>query len=345
MKIQSCETVTASVNFEGVMPGTHVVLRLRTDAGIEGVSYVSRVNARNSKPLKWLIEAMVESAIGMDATDTDSLYAHLYKPLLGAPLSGLELRAASAIDVAAWDIKGKALDQPVYRLLGGTRDRVPISANWRLMPGGPHDELAAHIRNLRSRGFGSLKCPVGLVALDAAIEHVRFVRECAGPDVKIIVDGNFRWTVEEALHFARATEEYDLYWIEDPVAYHDYDGLKHITDNIRQATCAGEVFQQPHEFRWLLERECSDYVMIDQDLGFTGVLRVARMAAAYGRPVVNHLAPEVLSHAIAAAPNGLIVGLVPWGQPLFAERMKVENGELAMPEAPGFGLTLDETVL
>lgn len=85
--------------------------------------------------------------------------------------------------------------------------------------------------------------------------------------------------------------------------------------------------------------------MIDQDLGFTGVLRVARMAAEYGRPVVNHLAPEVLSHAIAAAPNGLIVGLVPWAQPLFLERMKIEKGELAMPEAPGFGLTLDESAL
>ena len=345
MKIQSCETVVASVNFEGVMPGTHIVLRLRTDTGIEGLSYVSRVNSRNSKPLKWLIETMVESAIGMDATDTELLYAHLYKPLLGAPLSGLELRAASAIDVAAWDIKGKALGQPVYRLIGGTRDRVPISANWRLMPGGARDELAAHIRNLQGRGFEALKCPVGLVALDVAIEHVRFVRECAEPGVKIIVDGNFRWTVEEALRFARATEECDLYWIEDPVAYHDYDGLKHITDNISQSTCAGEVFQQPHEFRWLLERECSDYVMIDQDLGLTGFLRVAQIAAEHGRPVVNHLAPEVLSHALAAASNGLIVGLVPWGQPLFVDRMTVENGELVMPQAPGLGLTLDGAVL
>jgi L-alanine-DL-glutamate epimerase-like enolase superfamily enzyme len=345
MKIQSGETVAVSVNFEGVMPATHIVLRLRTDTGIEGVSYVSRVNARTQQPLRLLIDATIASVIGMDATDTDLLYAHLYKPMLGAPVSGLELRAASAIDVAAWDIKGKAAGKPVYRLLGGTRDRVPISANWRLMPGSARDDLAAHIANLRSRGFNALKCPVGLVALDAAIEHVRFVRACAGPNVKIIVDGNFRWTVEEALRFARATEECDLYWIEDPVAYHDYDGLKHITDNISQSTCAGEVFQQPHEFRWLLERECSDYVMIDQDLGLTGFLRVAQMAAEHGRPVVNHLAPEVLSHAIAAASNGLIVGLVPWGQPLFVDRMTVENGELVMPQAPGLGLTLDQAVL
>src|SRR5262245_22851438 len=145
MKIQSGETQAVSVNFEGVMPGTHIVLRLRSDTGIEGVSYVSRVNARNQQPLKLLIDAMVASVIGMDATDTDALYTHLYKPMLGAPVSGLELRAASAIDVAAWDIKGKALGQPVYRLLGGARDRVPISANWRLMPGGAREIGRAHV--------------------------------------------------------------------------------------------------------------------------------------------------------------------------------------------------------
>ncbi len=135
--------------------------------------------------------------------------------------------------------------------------------------------------------------------------------------------------------FAGETEQYDLYWIEDPVAYHDYDGLKRITDRISQATCAGEVFQQPHEFRWLLERQCSDYVMIDQDLGLTGFFNVARMAGEHGRPVVNHLAPEVLSHAIAAVPNGLIVGLVPWGQPLFAEPLRIENGELRHARGAG----------
>ena len=346
MKIQSCETIALRVNFEGVMPGTHIVLRLRTDEGLEGVSYVSRVNPQNMKPLKLLIEAMVEGLAGQDPTDTETIYARLFRTGFGgAPVSGLELRAASAIDVAAWDIKGKALGQPVYKLMGGAHDRLPISANWRLMPGPSPDDLAAHIGNLLARGFKAVKCPVGLADLDTAIEHVRFVRQCTGPDVKIIVDGGFRWTVKEALHFAKETEECELYWIEDPVAYHDFEGLKLVTESIKQRTCAGEVFQHPHEFRRLIDGRCSDNVMIDQDLGLTGFLKVAHMAGIHGCPVINHLAPEVLSHAIAAVPNGLIVGLVPWGQPLFTEAMKVEDGELVMPQAPGLGLTLDEDVL
>lgn len=333
------------MNFEGVMPGTHIVLRLRTEEGVEGISYISRVTPQTSKPLQLLIESMVASLQGEDATHTEAIYARLYKGPMGAPVSGLELRAASAIDVACWDIKGKALGIPVYKLMGGARDRLPISANWRLMPGPPPEAVASHLENLLQRGFRAVKCPVGFAPLDDAIDHVRLVRQCVGPNIKIIVDGNFRWTVKEALHFARETEECNLYWLEDPVASHDFEGLKQITDSIKQRTCAGEVFQHLHEFRWLLERKCSNNVMIDQDLGLTGFLEVAHMAEAYGCPVINHLAPEVLSHALAAVPNGLIVGLVPWAQPLFTEPMRVDNGDLLMPAAPGLGLTLDEEVL
>jgi len=345
MRIRSHETIAVRVNFEGVMPGTHIVLRLRTDEGLEGISYISRVNAQNAKPLQQLIAGMLESLGDQDPTNTEQVYAKLFRTDYGGyPVSGLELRAASAIEVACWDLKGKALNQPVYKLMGGFRDRLPISANWALTPG-PRDKIAKHLEDVLGRSFKAVKCPVGMADLDTAIEHVKFVRRCVGPDVKIIVDGGFRWSVKEALHFARVMEEDDLYWIEDPVAFHDYESLKQVTDSIKQRVCAGEVFQHPHQFRRLIEERCSDNVMIDQDLGLTGFLHVGHMAGIYGRPVINHLAPEVLSHAIAAVPNGLIVGLVPWGQPLFTEAMRVEDGELVMPAGPGLGLTLDEDVL
>jgi L-alanine-DL-glutamate epimerase-like enolase superfamily enzyme len=345
MKITGCETAAVRVNFESVMPGTHIVLRLRTAEGVEGVSYVSRVNVRNLKPLRLLIEHFAASVVGQDATDIPALCRQLYQPALGAPVAGLELRAASAVEIAAWDIRGKTLQQPVHRLLGGTRTQVPVSANWQLMPGQDPTVLEAHIGNLIERGFQAMKCPVGRSPLDQAIAHVRHVRRCAGPAVKIIVDGNFAWSVEQALQFARATEDCGLYWVEDPVAPHDLAGLKQVTDTIAQRTCAGEVFQHLHEFRALIDGRCSRNVMIDQDIGLTGFMQVAGMAEAAGCPVVNHLAPEVLLHGVAAAPNGLIVGLVPWAQPLFAEPLRVKDGLLTLPQTPGLGLTLDEDVL
>lgn len=345
MKITGCETHAVTVNFEGAMSGTHVVLRLRTDQGIEGVSYVSRVGPRNIRAMALVMEAMVESLAGLDPSNTEDIYRKLFGSSLGAPVSGLELRAASAIDVACWDLKGKAVGQPVFKLMGGFRDRLPISANWALMPGGPKDKLQAHLENLMSRGFKAVKAPCGFATIAASVDHVKFIRAVVGPDVKIIVDLNFQHTPKSALRFARETEGVDLYWIEDPVAFHDYDGMAEVRAGSKQNITAGEVYQFQHEFKWLLEKRGSDNVMIDQDLGLTGFLKVAHMAQAYGCPVVNHLAPEALSHPIAAVPNGLIVGLVPWGQPLFQEQMVVEDGNLVMPSAPGLGLTLDEDVL
>lgn len=345
MKITGCETIAVHVDFEGAMAGTHVVLRLRTDEGVEGISYVSRITPRTMKPMCLLIEGLVESLVGQDPADVEAIYRRLYGTRLGAPVAGLELRAASAIDVACWDLKGKAAGLPVHKLMGGFRDRLPISANWGLMPGPPRDAIARHLENLLARGFRAVKCPLGFATIPDAIDHVRFVRECLGPDMKIIVDGNFAWTLKQALHFARETEALDLYWIEDPVAYHDYPGMRAVTEGAQQRITCGEVYQHIHEFRWLLEGRCADNVMIDQDLGLTGFLKVAHMAESHGCPVINHLAPEVLSQAIAAVPNGLIVGLVPWGQPLFTEPMKVENGDLVMPSGLGLGLSLDEDVL
>jgi len=345
MKIHSAETLAVRVDFEGAIAGTHIVLRLRTVEGPEGISYVSRVTPRTLKPLSLLIEAMAQSLIDGDPIDSEAIYAKLYAPVLGAEPAGLELRAASAVDVAVWDLRGKALGQPLHRLMGGFRPRVPISANWGLMPGPSPDKIARHVERLLARGFRVLKCPVGLVDLHTAVTHVKLVRQCAGPDIRIIVDGNFGWSVKDAIRFARETEDCDLYWIEDPVSSHDLAGLKRVTDAIAQKTCGGEVFQHRHEFRALLDGRCCDQVMIDQDLGLTGFLQVAQMAAGHGRAVVNHLAPETLSHPIAALPNGLMVGLVPWAQPLFTEPMRIEDGELVMPQTPGLGLTLNEEVL
>lgn len=344
MKITGCRVDAVEVNFEGVMPGRHITLRLETDEGLTGLAYVSRVTPANMRALSLLVDAMVGRVTGDDPTMVEAIHKKLYSSFLGAPLTGLELRAASAVDVACWDLAGKARDLPVWKLAGGYRRRVPISANWNLMPG-PKDKIAKHLEDVIARGFRAVKAPCGLAPLEAAIEHVRFIRECVGPDIRIIVDGNFQWGTRDAIRFARETEDLDLFWIEDPVASHDYEAMRQVTDAVSQRTCAGEVFQHKHEFARLLEGRCSDYVMIDQDLGLTGFLKVAHMAEAYGRQVVNHLAPEALSQGIAAVPNGLIVGLVPWGQPLFTEQMRIEDGDLVLPDTPGLGLEFDENVL
>lgn len=346
MKITGLQTHAVTVDFEGKMKGTHVVMRLRTDQGLEGISYVSRFFSPGMiRPTILVMEALVEKIIGMDPNDTEAIYRKLYGPGLGAPVTGMELRAASAIDVACWDLKGKALGLPVWKLAGGFRGRMPVSANWGLMPGPEKDWVAKHLEGILALGFKAVKAPCGFATIEKSVEHVTHIREVVGPDVKIIVDCNFQFGQRDAIRFARETEELNLYWIEDPVAYSDYAGMREVTASVKQRICAGEVFQHPHQFARLFEERCSDFAMIDQDLGLTGFFKVAHMAETYGIPVVNHLASEVLAQGLAAVPNGLIVGLVPWAQPMFTERMVIDGGELVMSDRPGLGLELDENVM
>ncbi|HWO74010.1 MAG TPA: mandelate racemase/muconate lactonizing enzyme family protein [Dehalococcoidia bacterium] len=339
MKIVGHQTHVVRVTYEETVRGTHVVLRLRTDDGIEGISYVSRIAADSLRLVVLMIESRVQQVIGQDPMATEALYERLFRNA-----SGLELRAASAIDVALWDIRGKALGQPVYKLLGGFRDRVPVSANWGMQFGATAEGLAK-ARELVGRGFAGLKFQVGALTPDEAVRQFRALRQEIGSDVKLIVDANQRWSFKQALVMGRAIAEYDPYWIEDPLVHWDYAGLRQVREALPcQITC-GEVFTTLQQHRWLMEQRSCDIVMIDMDFGLTGFVKVAHLAEAHGLPVHNHLASEILAHAIAAVPNGLILGFYPWAQPLFKEPARIENGEYVLSDKPGLGLELDEDAL
>ncbi|MBV9581071.1 MAG: mandelate racemase/muconate lactonizing enzyme family protein [Chloroflexi bacterium] len=342
MKIESCVVQPVRVRYDETVSGTHLVVRVQTDAGIEGISFVSRLGGSNLQPLALLIANAAEQARDEDLMNAEAVYARLYRAGVGAPPSGLEVRAASAIECAAWDIRGKALGQPVWRLLGGFRQRLPVSANWGLQHGADRETLARRAHDLIQRGYRAIKFQVGFLDRDAALAHMRLMRDIVGPEVRIIVDANQRWTVKQAIAMGNALAEYNPYWIEDPVVAHDVQGLQQVKDALTVRICAGEVYQNIPQFRRLVEERATDQVMIDQDLGLTGFMHVAHLADAYGLPVVNHLASEILAHGMAAAPNGLIVGFYPWAQPLLKIPAHVEDGELCLTETPGLGLDLDE---
>jgi L-alanine-DL-glutamate epimerase-like enolase superfamily enzyme len=345
MKIAGCSTHAVRVQYEDAAPGVHVVLRLRTDDGIEGVSYVSRLNPATIKPVASLIESRVEQLRDEEVINSEAVYGRLYRQQAFGPVVGLEARAASAIEVALWDIRGKALGLPLHRLLGGFRDRVAVSANWGVQHGPDAETLSAAARRHLQRGYRAMKFQLGQLDLPSAVNHIRTIREAVGPDVKLIVDANQNWSVKQALAMAEAIAPYDPYWIEDPVVHHDYAGLRQVKESVRTLVCAGEVYQTIPQFKRLFEERASDIAMVDLDLGISGFLRVAHMAEAHGVPLVNHLASELLAPAIAAVPNGLIVGFYPWAQPLFKEPARIEDGQLVLSDKPGLGLELDEDAL
>lgn len=356
MKIRDFQTRLVSPPRERSAPGgappamvpNFVTLKLRTEDGIEGIGYAGFSSPLMRHALKAAVDALAQQTIGRDPMDVEAVAARLFALGGGGAPAGLVTRAVAAIDVALWDIKGKALGQPVHKLLGGFRDRVPTYASGHLWREYDLEALAETARRLVEQGFRAMKFRIG--AEDSAAKEVarmRVMRDAVGPDVDLMVDINQAWNVNQAIAMGREMDGHNLFWLEDPTHHQDYDGLARIADALDTPIAAGEYHYGIAPFRHMLERRSIDIVMVDllRVGGLTQWMKVAHMAEAFNLPVVSHLAPEVLAHAVAAAPNGMTVEYMPWSFPLFKEVPQPEDGWLLLPQTPGLGLEFDEEAL
>ena len=356
MKIREFETRLVSPPRERSAPGgapetmvpNFVTLKLRTDEGVEGIGYAGFGSAIMRHALKAAVDALAEQTIGRDAMAVEAIASRLFAVAGGGAPAGLVTRAISAIDVALWDIRGKALGQPVYKLLGGFRDRAPTYASGHLWRTYDLEALAETAPQLVQQGFRAMKFRMGAEDSPAKeIARLRVLRESVGDGVDLMVDINQGWNVNQAIAIGREMRQYGLFWLEDPTHHQDYEGLARIADALDTPIAAGEYHYGVAPFRHMLERRSVDIVMVDllRVGGLTQWMKVAHMAEAFNLPVVSHLAPEVLAHAVAAAPNGLTVEYMPWSFPLFREVPRVEDGQIVLPQAPGLGLEFDEEAL
>lgn len=341
MKLTGYQTWAVRVPYEEGRFGSHVVLRLRTDEGIEGISYMG---LGRDRLLLTVLEGMAEQVLGEDPLAVERINARL---LARGLAGGLGNRAAAAIDVALWDIKGKVLGQPLHRLLGGFRDRVPAYAGWKLWWQYDLGTLARHAEEHAAAGFRHMKYRIGgMNTLEKAVERTRVMRESVGEDVELIVDANGSWSVGQAITYGREMGRYRLFWLEDPVAYDDLDGNSMVAKSLDTPVTVGESYTSASQFVHQLEQRGARYYMIDLAVGgLTQWIKIAHLAEAYGRPVASHLSTEILAHAVAAVPNGLIVEYIPWAAPIFRETPRLEGGELVLSQKPGLGLELDQAAL
>ena len=324
-----------------------VTLELGTDQGLTGVG-LTFFGGALTPALKAAVDGLAGLLIGDDPTQTEAIAAKARRAAGGSGPGGIFTLALSAVDIACWDLKGKALGRSVAALLGGLRERVPTYASGALMRPHPIDYLAKAGPRLRDMGFRQMKMQCGSEpTVAASVERVRVMREAIGPDVDLMCDINQLWSVNHAIEVGRRIEPYHLFWLEDPTAHDDYAGLARIADNLTTPIAAGEYHYGIVPFRHLLEARSIDVVMIDllRVGGITQWLKVAGMAEAFNMPVVSHLIPEIHVHLVAAIPNGLTVEYMPWTQRLFEEYPAIEDGKLVVPDKPGFGLEFDRAAI
>ncbi len=326
-----------------------VTLRLYTDDDIEGIGLTFYGGALTGA-LRAAVDALGALTVGEDPLRPEAIARKLRTAAAGCEPGGIFTLAASAIDMALWDIKGKALGQPIWKLLGGARDRVATYASGSLRRGLTHDKAAAAAAHLKQTGFREMKTQMALPGTPTVTDEltrIRVVREAIGPDIKLMCDINQRWRPEQAIDIGKRIEHLGLFWLEDVTAADDYAGLARVTAALSTPVAGGEYVWGIVPFRHMMEARSVDIVMIDlvRVGGVTQWMKVAGMAEAFNLPVVSHLMPEFHAHLVAAMPNGLTVEYMPWMLKLFHETPPIENGELVLSTTPGWGLAYDQRAL
>src|SRR5262252_8558081 len=339
----------AAENPSGTRP--IVTLQMETDEGVTGLG-VTYFGGALTGTLRSAVDELGGLIVGDDPLRVEAVVAKLRTAAGSAGPGGIFHLALSALDMALWDIRGKALNLPLWKLLGGARERVPTYASGALMRGLSLDRVVGAAATLKGKGFREMKTQLALpgeTTPSKEVERVRRVREAIGPDIKLMCDINQRWRVEQAIDIGRRVEDagVSLFWLEDVTTADDYPGLARINAALATPICGGELVYGIVPFRHMIEARSVDYVMIDlvRVGGITQWLKVAGMAEAFNLPVVSHVIPEIHAHLVAAVPNGLTVEYMGWMLRLFEGVAALDNSEIVLPDRPGLGLTFNmETV-
>ena len=324
-----------------------VTVEISTDQGIIGIG-LTTFGGPLAVALKKAVDALGELIIGENPIHVESIAELLRRKAGYSGPGGIFTLALSALDIALWDIKGKAFGQSVCSLIGGYRDRMPTYASGALMRSFPGELLGQISAELVENGFTQMKTQLGGEhSIAHEIERISAIRDSIGFDVQLMCDINQLWRVEQAVAIGHQLEPYRLSWLEDPIAHDDYQGLATVRNVLNTPIAGGEYVYGINPFRQMLEAGSVDIVMIDlfRVGGITQWLKVAALAEAFNLPVVSHLLPEIQVHLMAGIPNGLTVEYMPWTIKLFEETPKLSDGQIIVPDKPGLGLTYDKDVI
>ena len=327
------------------------VVRVETDEGIEGIGLAGGVMGAEEIGSS-ILDHLRQYVVGQDPFDTERVWDDMWQPKL-VGRRGITTRVIGGIDTALWDIKGKATGLPVYKLLGGFADSVPV-----YIAGGYYEEgkglreLAEEMEESVAMGANAIKMKIGGAPINEDVERVRVVREAVGPGVKLMVDANCAYRYYEAIEIARKMEPYDIFWFEEPVNPDDYEGHRLVSRATTIPVATGENEYTRYGFRDLIERRCAAILQPDALVmgGITEFMKIAALAQAHDLPVAPHGNQDVHVHLVAAIPNGLTVEYYrgstdPMWATMFRHALEVRDGCVSPPDRPGMGIELNEEAL
>jgi L-alanine-DL-glutamate epimerase-like enolase superfamily enzyme len=321
-----------------------ILVFVHCDSGIVGENLIFTLNARRTRVLQSMVEEMADLVIGRDAGHIAGFWARAWRDINFLGHKGVPVVGISALDGALWDALGKMSNLPIYRILGGAQDRVPVYHSGGLWLSSSDKELVAEAERFAAAGFRAMKMRLGSPEPATDVARVRAVRTAIGPKIKLMADANQGLTESQAIRLGRALEEFDLTWFEEPLPAWDLDGLARVAAALDTPIASGETEYTRYGFRRMLELRSADILMPDLQRvgGVSEFIRVGHMAESYDIPVSSHLFPETSLQVLGALANTIYLEYMPWFSKLYNETIKFAEGQAIVPERPGWGFTFNQ---
>jgi len=332
------------------------LVKVSTDEGVVGIGEA------HAPPVASITRGIVDDLlgpilIGEDPLQIEVLWEKMYSSMrLRGHNTGFMLEAIAGVDIALWDLAGKALGQPIYRLLGGPfRESIPVYASG--VPGATVEERVAAVRRFVGQGYGAIKASVGRGDVDDDLEVIRILAEAVRGEADLLVDAHGAYDVATAVRAGRLMESWGVYWLEDALCPEDVSGYAALCQALDLAIAAGETVCTRYQFRDWLERRAVDVILPDvcRAGGISEGRKIANLADTYGVPWCAHVSIgsavhlAAALHLAAATPNFLICEYPstpnPLGDALLRAPLAPVGGQIRLPEGPGLGIEFDEEAL
>lgn len=325
-----------------------VVVDVKTDQGLRGIAVT--YHEQGGQAIREFIRHVIEPGLlGRSPLETAALYEENFQLMRGVARKGLAFCAYSVVDIALWDLKGKMLELPLYRLLGGNRNVVPVyaSGGWTSYS---RQELIAEAKMMVSRGYDKIKIKVGVDLgknPNEDLRRVQAVREAVGPAVSIMLDANNVWTAGTATRFANRVKEFDILFLEEPVPADDIPGLARYKAGTDLPLATGEHEYTRYGMRDLILAGAVDVAQMDVARcgGYTEILKMIALTQAWNISFAPHAMEHMHMHLAAAAPNALFLERLLLFEPItcnvFVDAPAPRNGMFEVPDKPGLGLELN----
>jgi L-alanine-DL-glutamate epimerase-like enolase superfamily enzyme len=356
----------------------HLWVKVETDAGITGIGECVHGGYQSIA----IIRELAPRLVGKDPFAIDAIFEDTRRSLVfEGGFAGALITALTGIEIALWDLKGKALNVPIYELMGGKfRDKIRVYADCEVSPGLNMDETKRVVDEILERGFTALKIDLDIFAYghtgsetehyvkdrfnmtpnkwehDRMVQLAEMVVAAAGPEIEVATDLHTRLDKHSAIRLARDLEHLKLMWLEEPIPPENVDTMREITMATSTPICAGENLYLRHGFRDLIEKHAVDIIMPDIPKcgGLSECRKIANMAEIYSMPFAPHnvsspIGTMASAHVCATIPNFLILEFHwtqrdYWSTIITENHDIIENGYITIPDTPGIGLTLNEEV-